>query len=88
VLRITRALNPEFRRCYQQELVANPGAKGRADVTLTIAPEGRVSKVQVELSGNLSQNARGCVASAVRKAQFEPAAEEATVKLPILLQSG
>jgi hypothetical protein len=88
VLQITRALNPEFRRCYEQELRLNPNAKGRADVTLTIAPAGRVTKIVVKLQGNLSDSVSGCVSGAFKKAQFEPAAEEATVKLPILLQAG
>lgn len=86
VLQITRALNPEFRRCYEQELRLKPNAKGRADVTLTIAPEGRVTKIVVKLQGDLSDSVSSCVSGAFKKAQFEPAAEEATVKLPILLQ--
>lgn len=86
VLQITRALNPEFRRCYEQELRLKPNAKGRADVTLTIAPAGSVTKIVVKLQGDLSDSVSSCVSGAFKKAQFEPAAEEATVKLPILLQ--
>ncbi len=87
VLRITRALNPQVQRCYETQLARDPDLRGRANVTLQINEEGRVSKATVQLVGQLPASMRGCIAGVFRKARFEPASDVATVKLPIIFSA-
>ncbi len=87
VLRITRALNPQVQRCYETQLARDPDLRGRANVTLQISEEGRVSKATVQLMGQLPPAMRGCIAGVFTKARFEPASDVATVKLPIIFSA-
>lgn len=82
VLTVINGLRKDVRRCFETELQTNPTAGGRVDVTLTIAPSGRVSAATAKSTGTLSEVATNCIVRTTRTARFAPASDTATVKVP------
>jgi hypothetical protein len=57
----------EFRTCYQEQLVVDPGLRGRLVVDFTISPEGEVTSVK---ASGLGEPVEGCVANVIRAIRF------------------
>jgi len=66
--RILREHLPEFRYCYQQELVKNSSTSGKITMDFTIGSGGRVSKSNIK--GKFSSGGSGCVKRVLSKIQF------------------
>jgi len=70
--RILREYIPQFRHCYQQELIANSDKiKGVIDLNFTIGPQGRVSKHNIKAKdARFSSKGIGCMGQVLSLIEF------------------
>jgi len=71
--------------CYDQELKADPGLKGKLVVSITVGPTGKVLAAQVVEDTLRNADAKACVLSQIQGWSF-PAIEagEVTFKTPFV----
>lgn len=81
VMAVVRSLTPQTRACYQQD------GTGKVEVTFTIDPEGRVSKAEHSATGTLPKRVGQCIEGVLQRAEFGPASEATTVKMPFAFGS-
>jgi hypothetical protein len=82
--RVIAGLRPRFRQCYQTGLNSDPSMSGKVVVTAKVGPNGEVSSADVTSNTGLSQSVASCIASAVRRAQFNPpGGSGSTLNIPV-----
>lgn len=79
---VVTSLTPKFRRCYNQLLQANPGARVEGRLTLRLDAAGAVADVKSE--GIPPGDFAGCLESVARAARFAPpSGGGATIVIPV-----
>ncbi|MBT5875016.1 MAG: AgmX/PglI C-terminal domain-containing protein [Candidatus Latescibacteria bacterium] len=71
------------RFCYQRELKLNPNLQGSLQLRLTIAPNGRVTKIDMVQDTVGSRNLARCVQGRIRSWRFEPATGTSIVPITL-----
>ena len=72
-----------IRFCYQRELKLNPNLQGSLQLRLTIAPNGRVQKIEMVQDTVGSRNLARCVQGRIRSWRFEPATGTSIVPITL-----
>ena len=71
IRKLMREYIPQFRHCYQRELLVNPSVAGVFDLAFQINARGTGVNVGVQSSGNkFSKSAMGCLKQVVRLIKF------------------
>jgi hypothetical protein len=82
---VIAGLRGRFRACYQRGLDGNPDMSGGVTMSVKVGPNGEVEGVSPGgQSGNLSPAVVGCIAGALRNAQFDaPGGSGSTLTVPV-----
>lgn len=71
IRKLMREFIPEFRRCYQRELLKNPAVAGVFDLEFQINAKGKGSRVRVKSNGKgFSKKGIGCIKRVVSLIRF------------------
>ncbi|MGB8221727.1 MAG: AgmX/PglI C-terminal domain-containing protein [Polyangiales bacterium] len=86
-VRATVATNkPRLQRCYERAVRGQPSpASARLDVTVTVAPSGRVKNVSAE--GDGPGGLAECIEASVRRWRFPESSEGGPAKFPLVFSS-
>jgi hypothetical protein len=81
---VARDLKSAFLKCYNPELARDPSTTGTLLVSLTISPQGTVTKSNAYLTeGTLSKPMIECVEAQGQKARFASRTTEQVARFPI-----
>lgn len=81
--RVIAGLKGRFRACYQKGLAIDPNMSGKVIISAKIGPNGEVTSADVASSSGLSPEVGACIASAVKRAQFDPQAGTTSLSVPV-----
>lgn len=88
VLAILRRHEGAIKNCYDRHLTRFPDAQGRVLVAVTLATNGRVSKVDL-VNDDIGGQAGQCIARVIRRIDFNMHLDsEATMRLPFVFMQG
>ncbi len=84
LMRKIRIYQTRFKYCYERELKKNPNLRGKIVITLTIAPNGKVSDSEIEDNTMNNDRVANCLISNLKRMRFPKpeGGEEAVVKIP------
>jgi hypothetical protein len=80
---VVAGLRGRFKACYQKGLNADPTMSGKVVITAKIGPNGEVSSADVASNNGLSSEVTSCIASAVKRAQFDTQPGPTTLSIPV-----
>jgi hypothetical protein len=84
--RVIAALRPGFHACFTRGLDEDSSMTGKVILLATIAANGEVSSVDVEINSGISPFVTACLVRRVRGAQFDkPDQNRATIRIPLVL---
>jgi hypothetical protein len=82
----TSAMEPDFKRCYAEGLIADPRARGNVLVALQIGKDGAVTRADVSATGHVAQNVQKCIGDRAKSAKFSaPKGGSAIVSFTVTL---
>jgi outer membrane biosynthesis protein TonB len=81
--RVVATLRGRFKACYQKGLNVDPTMSGKVVITAKIGPNGEVSSADVASSSGLSPDVTACIATTVKRAQFDAQPGPTTLSIPV-----
>jgi hypothetical protein len=81
--RVVATLRGRFKACYQKGLNVDPTMSGKVVITAKIGPNGEVSSADVASSSGLSPDVTSCIATTVKRAQFDAQPGPTTLSIPV-----
>jgi TonB family protein len=81
--RVVATLRGRFKACYQKGLNVDPTMSGKVVISAKIGPNGEVSSADVASSSGLSPEVTSCIASTVKRAQFDAQPGPTTLSIPV-----
>lgn len=84
--RVLAGLRARFRNCYARGLVSDPKMKGNVVLTITVAPNGDVTRADVTKNSGISPAVATCITDVARRASFDaPGGTGSTLTVPFTL---
>ncbi len=86
IQRATKARKPQLKKCRKAALAANPGLRGKLDVTFVVGTDGKTRNVKIEHSTTGDDELNRCVVAELEQLEVAPPpTEDARVVLPIVI---
>jgi hypothetical protein len=85
IAKAIRAQLPKLRVCHDKWLKVDPAAKGKVEMTLTVSPQGRVTKTAFTAAEGVPPGIDACLAHEARLLVLPKSSEEVELELPVLL---
>lgn len=81
---VVASLRPEFRRCYQAGLRADPSMQGCVVIVAKVSPAGEVTSNGTLRREGLSREVEACLVDVVKRAHFAPpGGSGSTLEIPV-----
>ena len=81
--RVVAGLRGRFKACYQKGLNVDPNMSGKVVIAAKIGPNGEVISSDIASMSGLSPEVGACIASAVKRAQFDAQPGPTTLNVPV-----